>query len=80
MTIGFSISAGLVVGWYKSNRMNAEERLYLGEFWEYAAFLANSLIFLLVGITASSFRFFEQLGETKSLLTILGTTIIRPLA
>ena len=70
------VSAGLVVGWHKSNRLNAEERSYLGEFWEYAAFLANSLIFLLVGITASSFRFFEQLGETKSLLTILGTTII----
>ena len=31
---------------------------------------------MLVGITASSYRFFEQLGETKSLLTILGTTII----
>ena len=70
------VSAGLVVGWHKSNRLDAEERSYLGEFWEYAAFLANSLIFLLVGITASSFRFFEQLGETQSLLTILGTTII----
>ena len=70
------VSAGLVMGWHKSNRLNAEERSYLGEFWEYAAFLANSLIFLLVGITASSYGFFEQLGETKSLLTILGTTII----
>ncbi|MEM8832301.1 MAG: sodium:proton antiporter [Cyanobacteria bacterium P01_G01_bin.19] len=70
------VSAGLVVGWHKSNRMDAEERSYLGEFWEYAAFLANSLIFLLVGITASSYRFFEQLEETRSLLTILGITII----
>ena len=70
------VSAGLVVGWHKSNRLDAEVRSYLGEFWEYAAFLANSLIFLLVGITASSFGFFEQLGETQSLLTILGITIV----
>ncbi|MDJ0747346.1 MAG: sodium:proton antiporter [Xenococcaceae cyanobacterium MO_167.B27] len=70
------VSAGLVIGWYKSNRLEAEVREYVGEFWEYAAFLANSLIFLLVGITASSFRFFEQLSQTQSLLTILGITIV----
>ncbi len=70
------VSAGLVVGWYKSNRLEAEIREYVGEFWEYAAFLANSLIFLLVGITASSFRFFEQLSQTQSLLTALGITIV----
>ena len=69
------VSTGLVIGWYKSNRLEAETREYVSEFWEYAAFLANSLIFLLVGITASSFRFFEQLSQTESLLTILGITI-----
>ena len=69
------VSAGLVLGWYKSNSLDAEVREYVGEFWEYAAFLANSLIFLLVGITASSFRFFEQLSQTQSLLTSLGITI-----
>lgn len=70
------VSTGLVIGWYKANRLDAEERKYLGEFWEYTAFFANSLIFLLVGITASSFEFFEQLSETQSLLTILGITIV----
>ncbi|MEL6581362.1 MAG: sodium:proton antiporter [Cyanobacteria bacterium J06621_12] len=70
------VSCGLVVGWHKSNRLDAEEREYLSEFWEYSAFLANSLIFLLVGITASSFGFFEQLSETRSLLTTLGITIL----
>lgn len=74
------VSAGLVVGWYKSNRLEAEVREYVGEFWEYAAFLANSLIFLLVGITASSFGFFEQLSQTQSLLTSLGITIATVLA
>ena len=70
------VSAGLVIGWYKTNRLEAEVREYVGEFWEYAAFLANSLIFLLVGITASSFGFFEQLSQTKSLLTTLGIAIV----
>lgn len=70
------VSAGLVVGWYKSNRLEPEVRKYVSEFWEYSAFLANSLIFLLVGITASSFRFFEQLSQTQSLLTTLGITIV----
>ena len=70
------VSAGLVIGWYKTNRLEAEVREYVGEFWEYASFLANSLIFLLVGITASSFGFFEQLSQTKSLLTTLGIAII----
>ena len=74
------VSAGLVVGWYKSNRLDAETREYVGEFWEYASFLANSLIFLLVGITASSFRFFEQLSQTQFLLTSLGITIATVLA
>ena len=74
------VSAGLVVGWYKSNRLDAEVREYVGEFWEYAAFLANSLIFLLVGITASSFGFFEQLSQTQTLLTSLGITIATVLA
>ena len=74
------VSTGLVIGWYKSNRLEPESREYVGEFWEYAAFLANSLIFLLVGITASSFQFFEQLSQTQSLLTSLGITILAILA
>ncbi|MEL6440805.1 MAG: sodium:proton antiporter [Cyanobacteria bacterium J06621_8] len=70
------VSAGLVIGWYKSNRLDKEVREYVGEFWEYAAFLANSFIFLLVGITAGNFRFFKQLLETQSLLTIFGIAIV----
>ncbi len=49
------VSAGMVVGWLRCNRLHPEQRTYLHEFWEYAAFLANSLIFLLVGITTASF-------------------------
>ena len=49
------MSAGLVVGWYLTHRLSPEVRVYLQEFWDYTAFIANSLIFLLVGLTTSSF-------------------------
>jgi CPA1 family monovalent cation:H+ antiporter len=49
--------AGIVVGRYVDHRLNPEVRRYLQEFWEYAAFIANSLIFLLVGITTAGFIF-----------------------
>jgi monovalent cation:H+ antiporter, CPA1 family len=45
-----TLTAGLVVGNYRSSAMISEEgRLALKPFWEYAAFVANSLIFLLIG-------------------------------
>lgn len=69
------VSAGLMAGWYKLNRLKPEPRAFLGEFWEYAAFLANSLIFLLVGLTISQFQLFVQLRQTESLLTAFGFTI-----
>jgi len=43
------MTAGLIVGWLKSNRVKPEVRVFLHEFWDYAAFFANSLIFLLIG-------------------------------
>lgn len=49
------MTAGLIVGWLKSNRVKPEVRAFLGEFWEYVAFLANSLIFLLIGLSTATF-------------------------
>jgi CPA1 family monovalent cation:H+ antiporter len=46
-----TVGAGLIVGTLGSTRFTPEVRTYLHQFWEYAAFVANSLIFLLVGIT-----------------------------
>ncbi|BAU65335.1 sodium/hydrogen exchanger [Stanieria sp. NIES-3757] len=43
------MTAGLIVGWLKANRVKPEVRTFLHEFWDYAAFVANSLIFLLIG-------------------------------
>ena len=49
------VAAGSIVAWAFATKLAPEVRHYLGEFWEYAAFLANSLIFLLVGIHTTSF-------------------------
>jgi CPA1 family monovalent cation:H+ antiporter len=45
-----ALSAGLVVGNFRaSGSISAAGRHALGPFWEYVAFVANSLIFLLIG-------------------------------
>ncbi len=49
-----TVTAGLIVGNYrpaeeKPDFFTVKGRDYLGDFWEFAAFLANSLIFLLMG-------------------------------
>jgi len=45
-----SLSAGLVVGNYRSSASISDAgRHTLGPFWEFVAFVANSLIFLLIG-------------------------------
>lgn len=45
-----ALTAGLVVGNFRtSGSISAAGRHALGPFWEYLAFVANSLIFLLIG-------------------------------
>lgn len=45
------VAAGIVVGNYGSRSgMSASTRLAVNSFWEYAAFLVNSLLFLLIGL------------------------------
>ncbi|NEP15885.1 MAG: transporter [Leptolyngbya sp. SIO4C1] len=67
------VSAGMVTGWLTSIRLKPENRDFLHEFWEYASFLANSLIFLLVGIT--SVRLLQSANGLMPLLATLGIAI-----
>jgi len=46
-----ALAAGLVVG--KSDTGNAVSRAPMLAFWEYAAFLANSIVFILIGLEVS---------------------------
>ena len=48
-----TVGAGVVIGTLGSTRFTGHVREYLHQFWEYAAFVANSLIFLLVGLSVS---------------------------
>lgn len=64
-----TVGAGLVVGTLGATRFTPEVRAYLHQFWEYAAFVANSLIFLLVGMTV-------ELGGLANVIVPLAITIL----
>jgi CPA1 family monovalent cation:H+ antiporter len=64
-----TVGAGLVVGTLGTTRFTPEVRAYLHQFWEYAAFVANSLIFLLVGLTV-------ELGGLAEVAVPLAITIL----
>jgi monovalent cation:H+ antiporter, CPA1 family len=60
------VAAGIVVGNYGSRTgMSATTRLAVNSFWEYAAFLVNSLLFLLIGLQVQlslMFKHAESIG------------------
>jgi len=64
-----TVGAGLVVGTLGATRFTPEVRAYLHQFWEYAAFVANSLIFLLVGMTV-------HLGGLIDVVVPLAITVV----
>jgi len=73
-----ALTAGLVVGNYRnSGLITREGRHALGPFWEYAAFIANSLIFLLIGAQEAQQRFTGLLFPvvTAIALVILGRAV-----
>jgi CPA1 family monovalent cation:H+ antiporter len=70
------VSAGLVVSWLADIYLDPEVKEFSREFWEYVAFLANSLIFLLVGITAAKFDILYELTEVSTFLRELGVAVL----
>ncbi len=57
------VAAGLVVGNYGvQTGMSATTRLAVSSFWEYLAFAANSVVFLLLGIEVTLVNFWGSLG------------------
>jgi monovalent cation:H+ antiporter, CPA1 family len=74
-----ALAAGLVVGNFRSHGpISAEARYALGPFWEYVAFAANSLIFLLIGAQEAQ-QHFAGLWVPVS-IAILLVTIGRAIA
>ena len=48
-----TVMAGLTLGGWGQAKISASVRSYLEHFWEYMAFVANALIFLLVGLAVN---------------------------
>ncbi|MEP5763886.1 MAG: cation:proton antiporter [Halieaceae bacterium] len=55
------VAAGLVMGSYGRSMVSPGAERYLHEFWEYAAWLANALIFLLVGMELELLTYWQSL-------------------
>ncbi|MCP4179211.1 MAG: sodium:proton antiporter [bacterium] len=75
-----ALGAGIVVSWYGGVKFTNEVKQYLLQFWEYAAFVANSFIFLLLGLV--EWRLIYEIGHSKNLFSyilyaILAVTVAR---
>ena len=69
-----TLGAGIVVSWYGSTRFTHEAKEYLKQYWEYAAFVANSFIFLMLGMI--EWDLLIKKGHSQNLITYLIYTII----
>jgi len=73
------VGAGMVVNWYGFTRFTPEVKTYIKNFWKYAAFVANSFIFIMLGLTEKIF--INDLEHyTRMLLVVTGVIIIVTLA
>lgn len=59
-----AVGAGLVISYYSKTHLSKEVKQYLGQFWEFSSFLANSFIFLLLGFTENLLLL--ETAESKS--------------
>jgi CPA1 family monovalent cation:H+ antiporter len=74
------LAAGLVVGRYKADLLKTEVKVRLDDLWELVAALANSLIFLLVGLTAARFFIDPQASYPAHLWTSVIWAIVAAIA
>jgi NhaP-type Na+/H+ or K+/H+ antiporter len=59
-----TIAAGLTIGGWGRMKISYAVRDYLEHFWTYLAFLANALIFLMVGLRVDLSALWATLGLT----------------
>lgn len=67
------VAAGLVAGSIGPGGMSPTTRIVLFNFWEYVAFLANSAVFLLIGIQVN---FFELISYWPTILIAIGAVLV----
>lgn len=77
------VAAGLVVGNYgMPTSMSAGTRLAVASFWEYAAFVVNSIVFLLIGIEVADADLWHKAGLVLGAVgaVLIGRAAIYPLS
>lgn len=61
-----ALGAGIVTSWFARPRLPKETKLFLSDFWSFIAFVANSFIFLIVGIYGKTL-----MSQVKSHLNLI---------
>ncbi len=77
------VAAGLVIGNYgMQTAMSPGTRLAVTAFWEYAGFVVNTLVFLLIGIEVAYVRWTDKLGIVlwSVIAVLVGRAAIYPLS
>lgn len=80
-----TVAAGVLMGNLgvlaapERNRLSSRGREVVNAFWEFAAFIANSLVFLLIGVTVAGISF-RDLGWTALLIAVALVLIGRALS
>jgi len=75
-----TVGAGLLMGNFQPGEgrlgrlFSTQARAFIDEFWDLAAFIANSIIFILIGVSSA------RLALTEGTLLIIGTAILLVLA
>ncbi len=83
------VIAGLALGRLRDTVMSTTTRVTLDAFWEYVAFLGNSMIFLLMGMRIAAPKLLDNLGAlalvmlavlvSRSVIVVLVNVALRPL-
>jgi CPA1 family monovalent cation:H+ antiporter len=83
------VVAGLALGRLRDSMMSSTTRMMLDGFWEYVAFLGNSMIFLLMGMRIAAPKLLDNLGAlalvmlavlfSRSVIVLLVNVALRPL-
>jgi NhaP-type Na+/H+ or K+/H+ antiporter len=71
------VAYGLMMASYGKTRISPEVQHFLHEFWEFAAFVANVLIFLIVGVVIAERSVFSSNDVILLLIIYFGVFIVR---
>ena len=68
------LAAGIILSWYAGSHLSNASKRQLNHFWEYASFVCNSFIFLLLGV--AELHLIALIGHSSSIMIYILTAII----